>query len=175
MALVAVAPVVFLLQRVGSGVPEREWIALVVVIRLVGGQGVVELELEPRAGRLPKLDGHAVVPRPGGALNYRQSAESGCTTGGKGGGPGTGCSIVTEDRIVGVEEAGQVIGPRVSVADPCRNTGTDLPLVTHRRGKRPRVLEVLVEDEDSRLERSTARCRKQLAIHRRGTEEGSGG
>jgi hypothetical protein len=48
-AAIAVAPVVLFPERVGPRVAEREGIALVVVVRLVERQRVVDFELEIRS------------------------------------------------------------------------------------------------------------------------------
>ena len=60
---------------------------------------------------------------------------------------------LAEHRVVGVEEAGQVIGAGVGGADAGDEAGSDLPLVADRGGEGARVLEVLVEHEDAGLER----------------------
>src|SRR6185436_10162466 len=46
MTLVAVAVVVLAIESIRSRIPEAEWIALVVVVRLIDGQRVVRLILE---------------------------------------------------------------------------------------------------------------------------------
>src|SRR5688500_7340516 len=59
--LVAVAPVVVPVERIGARVLRRERIALVVVIRLVEAERVVELELEVRVERALEAERHAIV------------------------------------------------------------------------------------------------------------------
>src|SRR5918998_1474428 len=162
MPLIPVAPVVLLLQRIRPGVPEREWIPLVVVVRLVERQGVIQLELQPRTGRALQLRGDSVVARPGGALHHGQGSQTGGPARGEVGVPRTRVYAVAEYRVVGVEEASQVIGPRMRVAEPGGNPGSDLPFIADRCGEGPRILEILVEHEHAGLEGTTRGGGQQL-------------
>ena len=68
-----------------------------------------------------------------------------------------------------VDEAGQMVGTRMGEAH-ARGQPEPLALIAHRGGKRPRVLEVLVEHEDVRAGRGRRGRREQLAVVRRRTQ-----
>src|SRR6266496_3762779 len=76
VALVAIAPVVLRAQDAGARVPERERAALVVVVRLVVRQGVVELELEVPVQHALQPQRDAPVPRARRALQRRERTQT---------------------------------------------------------------------------------------------------
>ena len=147
--LVAVAVAVLPLERVGPGIAEGEWIPLVVVVRLVPRERVVDLELELGAGR--SACSSAVTPLKRDLAVLWTTVSVPIAVARRRGRCPTGAA---EHRVVGVEEAGQVIGAGVGGADAGGEAGRDFPLVAHRSGEGPRVLEILVEDENVRAGRA---------------------
>src|SRR2546425_2089648 len=143
VALVAVAPVVLGAEIVGLCVPERERVALVIIVRLVERQCVVDLELEVRVEHTFQADCDAVVIRPGARFNRSEPANTvRVSWAGELRPPRR-----AEDRVVAIDESRQVIGPRMLVTDGCAEVAAHLPFVADAGAERPRVLEVLVKDE----------------------------
>src|ERR1700730_14831817 len=78
-----------------------------------------------------------------------------------------------EHGVVSIDEAGEIVGRRVGVRYRRRELIEYLCVVADRSAYRPRILEILVEDEDVRAERRSRR-RGQQRIVRRGRAENSG-
>src|SRR6266704_1180756 len=165
--LVPVAPVVFPLQRVSLRVTESEWVALVVVVRLVEGKRIVQVELEVRGEHAPETYGEPVVAGLGATLHGDQARAVA---------PELEDPVPTREPrrpgrpeygVVPVDEPRQVIGPSVGVTQRYREIGRQLAIVRDRRAEGARVLEVLVEDEYRRVVWDAARRREQAVVRRR--------
>src|SRR5919108_1074507 len=114
MALVPIAPPILMLQRIGARVTERERVALVIVVRLVEGQRVVDLELEIGIEYALQADSEAVVARLGARFDggeRRDTVRRSAARVREPGAPGTAEYRVAEYRVIAVDEAGEMIGP----------------------------------------------------------------
>ena len=170
MPLVAVAPVVLRLQRVRPRVAEGERIALVVVVRLVERERVVR----PGTGagesaEPPELGGDAVVAATWPCSGPRSACRCRwCRPAPRPGAPGR-----AEHGSLRVDEAGEVIGPRVGVAEPSRRgpraSSRSYPTVAVKvRG----FSKSLSNTNTSGLERPTrSGVGQQVAVGRRRPEE----
>ena len=114
--LVAVAPVVLRLQRIRLGIAEGERIALVVVVGLVERERVVHLELEVRDRSVRRSSAVKPLKRDLALLCTTKNVPDAVRSAVETGGPGP-VDTIAEHRVVGVEEAGQVVGSRVGVAE----------------------------------------------------------
>src|SRR5688572_22873920 len=165
MPLVPVAPVVFLLERVGARVAKCEWIPLVVVVRLVERKRVIDLELESLAEGTSQLRGYAVVTGLRTAFDGDELQQP--IAAGKSGSPGA-----AEHRGIPIDEPGEVVTARVGVAERSHQARHDLLVEPDGCRKGSRILKVFVEYEDlSRKERHSGGRRQQLAIIRRRAAE----
>src|SRR2546425_5577521 len=135
MPLIAIAPVVLGPEIVGFRVPERERVALVIIVRLVKRQRVVDLKLEVRVEYPFQADCDAVVVRPGTRFDSGERANTVRVSGASELRP----PRRAEDRVVAIDESRQVIGPCVLVADGCAEIAADLPLVPDAGAQRARV------------------------------------
>src|SRR5690242_10284695 len=106
MTLIAVAPVVLWPEVARACVPEREWVTLVVVVRLVVRQRVVELELDVRIEHPLQGERDTPVPRARRALERGQGAEAVTTR-------EAGRPRLPERPVVAVDEPQQVVGAGV--------------------------------------------------------------
>src|SRR5207302_8130223 len=118
MPLVAVAPVVLLVERVQLCVAQGKGVALVVVVRLVEGESVVHIELEVRVEHALQADGNSVVTGLGAALDGPQGADVKRSP--KRNRMGNRPERVPEPQVVTVDEPRQVVAGCVGIANGSR-------------------------------------------------------
>src|SRR5215831_5660175 len=128
------------------GVAQREGITLVVVIRLVLGVGVVDLNAQSVLKTLADPEGPAPVFAPGAGFDSGHSSNTVCSVGSE-----TGAPRGTQLRRIAIDESGEVFRVRPVVLDEKRIAVSDLPLNRGARGRSSRVHEILVCDEDARV------------------------
>ena len=166
MPLVAVAVSPLAAEPICAGIAEGEGVALVVVIRLVGRERVVDLEpmICARTARDPDRD--AAILAAGAALHRGERADAVPAR-------ETRAPRAAEHCVIPVHEAREPVGVGEGHRD---RTGeprfAERALVRSGGAHGARIPEVLVDDEDVREERDTRRRRQELVDVGRTAEEG---